>query len=212
MKTKVLAIALLSTLSMGAMAQSAFEGFFGQIGLGYEATSPNLSNGSTGGVPYTISNENKSGGLGGTISIGSYFSVTNSFLLGLGAEYSPIATSNADWTMNLPSESNVHKFKKKNSYNIFLSPALAIDKAKLAYLKVGYTGMSAQTTALDNIQDTYNFSGYSLGIGYKQIISGGLYGFAESNYSSYGSKGLSEATGNLKPKTMNVLLGLGYKF
>ncbi len=93
-----------------------------------------------------------------------------------------------------------------------MSPALAIDKTKLAYLKVGYTGMSAQTTALDNIQDTYNFSGYSLGIGYKQIILGGLYGFAESNYSSYGSKNLSETTGNLKPKTMNVLLGLGYRF
>ena len=209
---KLTASLILTALCGSASAQSAFEGFFGQIGLGYEATSANLSSGTTGGAPYTISNENKSSGLGATISIGSYFSVTNSFLVGIGAEYSPIATSNADWTMNLPGESNVHKFKKKSSYNIFLSPALAIDKTKLAYLKVGYTGMSAQTTALDNIQDTYNFSGYSLGIGYKQIISGGLYGFAESNYSSYGSKNLLDTTGNLKPKTMNILVGLGYKF
>lgn len=217
---KLLPLIAITTVSSTVFAQSAFEGFYGQIGLGYEATSPNLSNGlgiSEPGqfdVPYTTSNENKSSGLGGTISIGSYFSVADSFLIGIGAEYSPIATSNADWTMNFldRDESTVFKFKKKNSYNLFLSPAWAIDQTKLAYLKFGYSGMSAQTTGLNNIQDTYNFSGFSLGIGYKQVITGSLYGFAESNYYSYESKNLLETTGNLKPKTMNILVGLGYKF
>lgn len=199
-----------------ANAQSAFEGFFGQIGIGYESTNPKISNGTltTGGDSYNISNSNNSSGLGGTVSLGSYFSVTNSFLLGIGAEYSPIATSNANWTLNVPSASevNANKFKKKNSYNIFISPALAIDKNKLAYAKVGYTGMSSQTTDQEGVKDTYNFSGYSLGLGYKQIIDGGLYGFAEANYASYGSKTLIDTTGNLKPTTMNFLVGVGYRF
>ena len=62
------------------------------------------------------------------------------------------------------------------------------------------------------VKDTYNFSGYSLGLGYKQIIEGGLYGFAEANYASYGSKTLIDTNGNLKPTTMNFLVGVGYKF
>ena len=53
----------------------------------------------------------------------------------------------------------------------------------VAYAKVGYTGMSANTGG-----DTTNYTGYSLGLGYKQIMSGGLYVFGEFNYASYGNK------------------------
>ncbi len=214
MKKLLVAVAVTGLVGT-ANAQSAFEGFFGQLGIGYESTNPKISNGTlTDGTSYNVSGVSNSSGLGGAIAIGSYFNISNSFLLGIGAEYSPIATSNANWTLNIPGEgvSDPNKFKKKNSYNIFLSPAFAIDKTKLAYAKVGYTGMSAQTTDQEGIKDTYNFSGYSLGLGYKQIIEGGLYGFAEANYASYGSKTLIDTNGNLKPTTMNFLVGVGYKF
>lgn len=212
MKKLLVSIAIASFMG-AANAQSAFEGFFGQLGIGYESTNPKFSNGLADGDPYTISNVNNSKGFAGTISIGSYFAVTNSFLLGVGAEYSPLATSNANFNLTIPSDAidDVDRFKKKNSYNIFLSPALAIDKNKLAYAKVGYTGMSAQLAG--DYTANFNFSGYSLGLGYKQIIDGGFYGFAEANYASYGSKTLGDGlSGNMKPNTMNLLVGVGYKF
>ena len=60
----------------------------------------------------------------------------------------------------------------------------------------------------------YNLAGYSLGLGYKQIISGGLYGFAEGNYLSYPNKSITDAVGtyNVNANSMSFLVGVGYKF
>lgn len=220
MKQKLLVAALFTVAATGAMAQSAFEGFFGQIGIGYESMNPGFTNGTliggdAAGEGYNISSSNTNS-FSGNVAIGAYFGVTQSFLLGIGAEYSPIESSKANFTFSIPSYGYVEEggtYKKKNSYNIFLSPAYVIDKDKLAYAKIGYTGLSAETTASDGVKDTYNFTGYSLGLGYKQIISGGLYGFGEVNYADYGSKSIgNEISGSAKPKTMNALVGLGYKF
>lgn len=220
MKKKLLVAALFYGATTGAMAQSAFEGFFGQIGIGYESMNPGFTNGTliggeAVGESYNISSSNTNS-FAGNVAIGAYFGVTQSFLLGIGAEYSPIESSKENFTFSIPSYGYVEEgstYKKKNSYNIFLSPAYVIDKDKLAYAKIGYTGLSAETTASDGVKDTFNFTGYSLGLGYKQIISGGLYGFGEVNYADYGSKSIgNEISGSAKPKTMNALVGLGYKF
>jgi hypothetical protein len=79
---------------------------------------------------------------------------------------------------------------------------------------LGYTGLSSEQTVLGE-KTTSNFTGHSLGLGYRQIIQGGLYGFIETNYATYSSKqdtNLDGATGNNKPTTMNAILGVGYKF
>ncbi|QWD89244.1 hypothetical protein GQ367_01850 [Polynucleobacter sp. MWH-CaK5] len=66
-------------------------------------------------------------------------------------------------------------------------------------------------------------SGYILGLGYKQIITGGLYGFAEGNYMSYGKKSFSSSatlpdgrplnlTLNPDANAYTLLVGVGYKF
>jgi opacity protein-like surface antigen len=64
-------------------------------------------------------------------------------------------------------------------------------------------------------------NGYSLGLGYKQIISGGWYGFGEVNYAMFGNASLNKSkfgeiyvstTGSFKANSMNVLVGLGYRF
>jgi outer membrane immunogenic protein len=215
MKRFVLAVGI-SLISMGTIAQSAFEGFYGQVGVGYESTSVKFSGGTQASVgPYNISSNN-SNSFTGVIGIGGYFPVTKSFLMGIGAEYNPIPSSSADYTVNLPSIpfSYTASYKKKNSYNIFLSPALVIDKNKLAYAKVGYTGLSSEQTVLGE-KTTSNFTGYSLGLGYRQVIQGGLYGFIETNYATYSSKqdtNVDGATGTNKPTTMNAIVGIGYKF
>jgi outer membrane immunogenic protein len=212
---KLLVAAAVTGLVGTVNAQSAFEGFYGQVGVGYESVDLGISNGTvvSTGRAYTFSSSNANS-FTGSVGIGAYFPVTKTFLLGAGAEYSPFAGSSTNAIFNIPttSYSNTSSWKKQNSYNIFLSPAIAVDKDKLAYAKVGFTGMSAQST-VDGTQSTDNYSGYSLGLGYKQMVSGSIYAFGEVNYSTYGSKSSGDdLSGTNKPSTMNALIGVGYKF
>lgn len=223
MKKKLLAAALLSAATTGAMAQSAFEGAYGQIGIGYESVMPStnsyqFSSGST--VIPLSSSANTANSFTGTVTLGYMFSVNKDFLLGIGAEYSPLEGQSAGTSLSSPNlipSTLSGNYKKKNSYNIFLSPATPIGKDGLLYGKVGYTG--AQISSGENT----NYTGYSLGLGYKQIISGGFYGFGEANYFSYGNQ--SESTtanlsngapytisGKSSANAFNLLVGVGYKF
>jgi len=217
MKKNLLLASLLAFAGTSVMAQSAFEGFYGQVGVGYESVDAGFSNGtltSGSGRAYTLNSSN-SNSFAGAVGIGAYFPVTKSFLLGLGADYSPLAGSSTNATFTIPATNYTEtlSWKKKDSYTIFVSPAYAIDKDKLAYAKLGYTGMSTTSTSADGTKDTMNFTGYALGLGYKQIISGGVYAFGEVNYAAYGSKSTgSEVSGSNKPTTMNALVGVGYKF
>lgn len=215
------------SLSAVANAQSAFDGAYGQIGIGYQSISPSSTNGSQtrSGTTYPRSDSfSNSSDFTGTVTIGYMGTVSNNFLLGIGAEYSPIAGSNTNITSTgggLPSGTPQYKFQ--NGYNIFLSPGLAVDKDKLVYAKVGYTGASTQTTFAGSNNPTTNFTGYSLGLGYKQIIQGGLYGFVEGNYFSYGNQTFNSSgttvsglayttTTTVNANAYNLLAGIGYKF
>ena len=102
---------------------------------------------------------------------------------------------------------------------------MQINKESLAYLKLGYSSESLQrndSNSSTNVSSALN--GYILGVGYKQIITGGLYGFGELNYMGYrqstmtnSSKSLlngQPATDSISPSAnaYNLLVGLGYKF
>jgi outer membrane immunogenic protein len=208
MKKKLLVASLLTLAGTGAMAQSAFEGFYAQAGIGYESVTPSFTGGSVDGYGYTATGNNANS-FAGTIGAGYNFAVTPSFLLGIGAEYSPIAGSKANITTTVAGiGSETDQYNKKDSYNIFISPSIVIDKDKLAYAKVGYTGANVTSDG-----DNTSLNGYSLGLGYKQIISGGLYGFGEVNYASYANTNVGDgATGSFSANSTNVLVGLGYKF
>jgi opacity protein-like surface antigen len=214
MKIKLLVAAAATVVASSAMAQSAFQGFFGQVGVGYESASTSFTGGTVSGTGYSVSSNN-SNSFAGTVAIGGYFPVSGSFLLGVGAEYSPIPGSSADVTVSIPAASPSTysgTWKKKNSYNLFVSPAIAIDKDKLAYAKVGFTGANVETTFAGS-SETTSYTGYSLGLGYKQIIQGGLYGFGEVNYAAYSSQSDGGGfSGTNKPTATNVLVGVGYKF
>lgn len=189
MNKRLLVATLFAASATGAFAQSAFEGFYGQAGVGYESSSTSFSGGSVQGFPYSVS-ANNSNSFAGTVGIGAYFAVTSNFLLGIGAEYSPIPSSNANFTLNVPGTNLASvpgTWKKKDSYNLFVSPAIAIDKNKLTYAKIGFTGTNIELT-IGGDSETTSYTGYSLGLGYKQIIQGGLYGFGEVNYAAYSSK------------------------
>ena len=211
---KILAIALLSIIPIGAIAQSAFEGFYGQVGVGYEDDDLVFSGGTARGSAYTVPVDDQSRYFASIFSIGGYHSVTPNFLLGAGIDYSPFSGANAPYVLSVPSAGVTFNgsYHKKSSYNFFVSPAYAIDKNKLIYAKVGYTRMDLEAT-VGVAKDTSTYNGYLVGLGYKQIIGGGLYGFAEGNYFSYSSKADGAGfSGTNQPKNYNLMMGLGYKF
>jgi len=210
---KLLVTAAVAGLVGTANAQSAFEGFYGQVGVGYESISANPTGGrSRAGTAYT-SSMSDTNSVNASVGIGNYFSITPTFLLGIGAEYSPLASSKANYTVNASGSLSTGKWSKKDSYSVFLSPAYAIDKSSLAYAKLGYTGLTLKDEPTSGASSDTNYNGYMLGLGYRQVVQGGLYGFIETNYAQYGSKTDGNgATGSTKPKSMNVMLGVGYKF
>jgi len=228
MQSRLLVSALFSVASVSAMAQSKFEGVYGQVGIGYENVAPSLSSSgvSVGGVayPYGISAGNANS-VTGTATLGYTFAINKDFLLGIGGEYSPVA-SNSQQVTNTFASNLSGSYNKQNAYNVFISPSFSVSTDGLAYAKVGFTGAQFQSTALVD-SATKNFTGYSLGLGYKQFISGGLYAFGEINYASYGNQ---SATQNFaapsgpnagKPVSLsmsssfnvtNLLIGVGYRF
>lgn len=226
MKIKLLVTVAATVMAGTAMAQPAFVGAYGQIGIGYETVSPSLSTSlSSGGVsiPAKIST-GSSNSFAGTITAGYNFAINKNFLLGVGAEYSPIAGSsqNANLTLaGVNTNTSVGTYRKQNSYNLFVSPGVVVGNDGLAYAKIGYTGATMREESSDG-PSSNNVNGYSLGLGYKQIIKGGLYGFGEVNYASYG-KQTNTQTGAIggrpasasitsSSNVFNVLVGIGYKF
>lgn len=218
-------------IATGAVqAQSSkFQGPFLQLGIGYEQALPghNSSTLSVNGrsIPVSTSSNNTES-ITGVIAAGWYQDIAKGFLLGVGVDYSPFAGSTGTHkvsTLNaLPGQNNItneYDYQKKNSYNIFISPAMTVGENGLAYAKVGYT--QAHYKMYNTL--SYNFDGYSLGLGYKQLFSGGWYGFIEANYSAYGDQTESAtnpvspgrtltASGTHNMTDYNILAGLGYKF
>ncbi len=231
---KLLIAATAAGLVGTANAQSAFEGFYGQIATGYENN--NIKSSST---TFTTSPDvgtsiynNPSVSFGNVpiiLGLGYTFSLSNSFTLGIGADYSFITSKSGNFT-STPSDPsddpNTGYNKVSNRMNLFLTPGYVIDKNSLAYIKVGYSGQKIEQFDATNNASTgsANVSGYILGLGYKQIISGGFYGFGEANYMSYGKKNITSSgacesycstytgTTPISSSAYNFLVGVGYRF
>ena len=236
MKSAKLLVALAATglVATPAFAQkSQFEGFYGQLATGYENNSTsngnlNTSDASSGFPPLTWSSSNQSfGGAPLVLGAGYNFSVAPKWLVGIGADYSflPQTSSTFSSTNPIAGSNNAGAtiagatYKTSNRYNIFITPGYEIDKDKMAYLKVGYSAQTVQVTDQDGGNGTNsNVSGVVAGLGYKQIITGGLYGFGEFNYFNYSK--LNQSTGttsgslslNQGVNAYNLLVGVGYKF
>ena len=221
MKKLFVAVAMASLVGT-VNSQSAFEGAYGQIGIGYENNSSSDKGGTytaTSGAQSTLSrNFTESSGFTGSVGVGYIASITNIYTLGIGVEYFPINSQNAGYTYSIPGvTSGTGQWNKENSYNVFLSPGIVLDKNSLAYAKIGYSSAQLKNNNTGSSAVTNNYNGYSLGLGYKQIISGGVYGFAEGNYFNYGDKtSTTVSNGTSVTKTgvssYNLLVGVGYKF
>jgi len=262
------AIISAATVSSNVYAQSAFAGFYGQISTGYESNQLGSLSSTSSLTPYAKSDANYTassqtfGGAPLVLGAGYYWQANEKWLLGVGADYSALTqtssnisignATNASGSTSIVSGQNPTyngaTMQLSNRFNLFLSPAYALDKDKLVYLKAGYSQVSAQynrpsslTRTVNGVSTSYpatngnqtsNQGGYLIGLGYKQVITSGLYGFVEGNYMGYNapsytftsvnatdtSKGVTTSstrtvTNNFASlNTYQLLVGLGYAF
>jgi outer membrane immunogenic protein len=233
MKIKTFLLVIATLFSGEAMAQSAFEGFYGQVGIGYNDLLPHADNVSATIVngPYAgkysrTSTLDSTSEFAGVITLGYLAPISDKFYLGLGIDYSfiPGGNNNIVTVGTTGSLNSTYKstYKVLNQMNIFLSPAYAIDKEKLICGKIGYTQSDNDFDFAGAESPNHTATGYVFGIGYKQFIKGGWYGFAEGNYFLYDSKtysfsgigplGSFTASQNVRFNGYNLLVGVGYKF
>jgi len=218
-------------ISTVAFAQSQFVGAYGQISTGYEnntvssATLTGTNYGSTPNTSNTVSASTGSAPL--VFGLGYVFPVQDKFTLGLGVDYYALTQETspaAFYYRGISTATYNYKFTISNRFNIFITPGYSLDQDKLVYAKLGYSSQNvqySQTNCCSSPSNKAQVSGYVLGLGYKQFITAGLYGFAEANYYSYASPNLSSTytdagggtvSSNPNVSAYNFLLGLGYRF
>ena len=235
-----------------ALAQSRFEGFYGQLSTGYEKN--NVSGLSTplsligGGASLplgTLSAPNESfGGAPLIAGIGYVKSIAPKWLVGFGGDFSFLSQESSSINF-APTEGFLKdadlgfggsKIKTSNQFNLYITPSYEIDKDKLIFLKAGYSSVKVDVSAPNTmisggtstpingtVSRSKTLNGYIIGLGYKQFITSGFYGFAEANYITYGKADFgatnkNDATLNITTSTNSALstyqflVGLGYKF
>jgi outer membrane immunogenic protein len=258
--------AVVGLTAFNAQAQSAFAGFYGQVSTGYESNQLGSLSGSATSTPNQNSDNIRTspsqtfGGAPLVLGAGYSWQASEKWLIGVGVDYSaltqtssniPINHTNAPGNNNIAGQTtgNGASMQLSNRFNLFVSPGYAIDKDKLAYLKAGYSQVTAQynretsiTRTLNGVSTAANATGgsqssnqggYLIGLGYKQIITSGLYGFVEGNYMSYSNPSYSYSSTKRPTLTLNgvspagtstvytsfanlntyqFLIGLGYAF
>ena len=225
---KFVIVVTASLITTTALAQSAFEGFYAQVGIGYEndslASRSFTTSGATNGAPNgTVSGASSSGGgFSGALGLGHNFSIATRWLVGIGVDYSPTNVSTSTQASYYGAIAS-NNYKVSNRYNIFLAPGYEIDEDKLVYLKAGYSSESvawqAQAGPPGAVNSTSNQSGFVTGLGYRQLIDKNLYVFGEGNYysySSYTASSINPSSGSFTPTqtptAYQLLVGVGYKF
>ena len=242
-KTLIVGIGFIS-LTTPALAQSVFTGFYGQVSTGYESnqlgslsssgtTIPNANSDTKGSAP-----SQNFGGAPLVLGAGYYWQASDKWLIGVGVDYSALSQTSSTFsrdTTNAPGNTaivagetltyNGASLQLSNRFNLFVTPAYAIDKDKLVYLKAGYSQVTAQfnrptsatktlnggstTTATIGGSQSSNQGGYLLGLGYKQMITSGLYGFVEGNYMGYSAPSYSINTTTRANETLHGVNSTG---
>ena len=248
-KISALVLALAGAFATSANAQSAktnaWEGFFGQASVGFASFMPKI--GSTTIAPTgklaTYSNP-KPAGLGQTVSVatsadtlnGGYnaistgynFGINQSYVLGLGVNYSLGASSagSGSFTLTAPGGGPVPplnstspiSYQLKNIWSVAAYPGYVIDKDRLAYAKIGYTGVTIGLNSATAAYQTTNLSGYVLGLGYKQMVTQSVYVLGEVNYAGFSNKATTLTSTNgtfsstIGGSGYDFIVGVGYRF
>lgn len=233
-KISALVLAMAGVFATSANAQSAkknaWEGAYGQLGVGYATVTPTINAGSATvpGLPVpastSASNVNNLNTGVAVIALGYNFAIDSSWLVGLGASMAPGGSSGATGQLNVNAagrtlSSTVASYQMKNSYSITINPGYAFDKDKMAYMMLGYAGTTVGLSSPVIAYNTVNLTGYTVGLGYKQMVTNSLYMLGEVKYASFGQTTASTTSTNgvaiSQPVSANaaeILIGVGYRF
>ena len=233
-KISALVLALTAAFATSAHAQSAkvnpWEGFYAEAAVGWAQFNPTINNASIQStalrgrtLPVTTQQDNLSSGKN-KIGLGYTYGINDRYTLGIAASYSLGASSaaNGSFYATLPSGANTSptwfKYQIKDVWSVTVNPGYVIDKDKLAYAKVGMTGNTMGINGGTANYQTVNFTGYVLGLGYKQLVTKSIYVLGEVNYAGISSKTATiqtnngPLTGNVGGSGADVMVGVGYKF
>lgn len=231
MYTTYFVLALLLFGCISASGQSAFEGFYAQAGLGAETFLPTatnesleVKNGPFAGTYTRTSTYPRTFDFTGTVTVGAMGRITDNFLLGVGIEWEP--TPAGIDTVITTGQSGVETkstYEQRFHFNFFLSPAYVLDENRLVYGKIGYHQSHSDVDFDGGVTPDHIAEGLGIGVGYKQIVAGGLYFFGEANYyhlvptdyqvssvSTAGAVFVSNAT--ISSTGYSMYFGLGYTF
>ena len=234
-KISALVLAMAGVFATSANAQSAktnpWEGFYAEAAVGYGVFTPTINNASIktppppngyGTLPVTTQQDNLSSGTN-KIGLGYTYGINDRYTLGIAASYSLGASSPANGSFYATSPlgktpSVWFKYQIKDVWSVTVNPGYVIDKDKLAYAKVGMTGNTMGINGGTANYQTYNFTGYVLGLGYKQMVTQSVYFLGEVNYAGISSKTATiqtssgPITGNVGGSGVDLMVGVGYKF
>ncbi len=223
------------------LRSSAFEGFYGQVGTGYEqnrfsSLSDSWVNTAQDFRGRGAADGQKASGMPLSMGVGYFHRLHEAYLLGVGVDYAPLVQQTAKFDTATTNDDGFSakfrdaSYKTSHRVNAYLMPAYAFDADKLGYVKIGYSVQSlqhAQPSDMDpvlHLDKGYSTAkvihGYVVGVGYKQIMTRGIYGFVEGNYTAYGKQTLhgtgfssgdpiALSASNLGVSAYNVLVGLG---
>ena len=209
-----LSISYLLYSPSASFAQSAFEGFYGQVSTGYEKNSFNANNqtftysatpDASAGTGTGIAPNQESTVAPLILGIGYNKSLSDSFVIGVGVDYSALSENVGNFSQTITINEGGGtlalqnmSYKVSNRVNLFISPSYAFTQTSLGYLKIGYSVEKLQFSQGSNVgtlpsgfSSNATINGYIVGLGYKQMIYEGIYAFTEGNYMSYNSKSIS---------------------
>lgn len=233
----------LSAVATGLKTQ-AFTGFYGQFSTGYESNSftntttryTNVSPPEVFSSGTNVASNQTASGMPLIVGLGYSVAVSEQWLLGVGVDYSFLSQTTDQFTARNPVFKNStpamgQRIKASDRVNLFLTAGYAATPSDLVYAKLGYSNQQLQFSrpAQDSTTGyalSGNQSGYVVGLGYRKIIQGGLYVYAEANYMQYAKASLNGSTRtqsggdtvitniNQSPSSSAVtaLIGLGYRF
>jgi outer membrane immunogenic protein len=232
-KISALVLAMAGVFATSANAQSAktnpWEGFYAEAAVGWGQFNPTIDNASIQStrlgrtLPVTTQQDNLSSGKN-KVGLGYTFGINEKYTLGIAASYSLGASSaaNGSFYSTLPNGVNTSpvwfKYQIKDVWSVTLNPGYVIDKDKLVYAKVGMTGNTMGINGGTANYQTVNFTGYVLGLGYKQLVTKSIYVLGEVNYAGISSKTATIQTsggplsGNVGGSGVDLMVGVGYKF
>jgi len=226
---------------------NAWEGADVSISAGYAQFSPKVGSVTTSALTFPTPYGNTTASSGGAtsqtnnintgtanISAGYNWGIGSDYVLGVRATYYPGASSSAGGSFTIstattaspipvPAGTNLTtssiQYNIKNLYSLVLTPGYVLDKQRLLYAKVGYTGATIGINGQSLAYSTVGLSGYNLGFGYKQMISESLYMLGEFNYAGFSNKNTTltntsgvNLTGSFGGSGIDFLVGFGYRF